>query len=671
LLDRDDMVSNTLNTFSSLTVQCARCHDHKFDPVTQADYYSLQAVFAALDRADRAYDSDPEIARRRVDLATQRTEKNRAIDTILAIARTNAGESLVALDRRLNSLEAARKGRSARSPAFGYHSRISDNPDSARWVQLDLGKSVAIGRVVLHACDDDFNAIGPGFGFPARFKVEVSDDPRFETGVILIVDRTHEDFANPRLSPVGFLAKDCQARFVRVTATRLTLRQNDYNFALAEVEVLGTKGENLARSSKVTSLDTIEAPPRWRQTNLVDGDYPADDSEGLAELKACREAMIRESLDQPARLALDDATRSLVEVESQLASLPPPSKVYAGTVHHGSGAFRGTGSEGGKPRRIHVLARGDVRSPRQEVGPGTVPIFEGVSARFELASNAPEGERRAALARWLTDRRNPLTWRSIVNRVWQYHFGRGLVDSPNDFGRMGQLPSNPELLDWLASDFRDGGQSLKRLHRLIVTSAVYRQVSSLDESKARIDGDNVFLWRMNRKRLEAEAIRDSVLLVAGKLDLTMGGPGFRDFVVEHPEHSPHYEYKLFDVGDSKAFRRSVYRFIVRSQPQPFLTALDCADPSMSVEKRNESTTALQALALLNDRLIVAMAEQFSSRLEREAGDLPSRIDRGFLLAFGRRPAPSEREALTGHASKFGLSNACRVIFNLNEFVFVD
>ncbi len=140
---------------------------------------------------------------------------------------------------------------------------------------------------------------------------------------------------------------------------------------------------------------------------------------------------------------------------------------------------------------------------------------------------------------------------------------------------------------------------------------------------------------MNRRRLEAEAVRDSVLMVAGKLDRAMGGPGFRDFVVEHPEHSPHYEYSRFDPDDPTAYRRSVYRFIVRSQPQPFLTALDCADPSMSVDKRNESTTALQALALLNDRLMVAMAGHFAERLEVEAGDLPGRIDRG--LPPGPRP----------------------------------
>jgi mono/diheme cytochrome c family protein len=671
LLDRDDMVSNTLNTFASLTVQCARCHDHKFDPVSQEDYYSLQAVFAALDRADRPYDVDPAVSAKRSDLMAKRAGLVDERDRILAFAKGRAGEPLAELDRIIVEAEAAVRSRPSRSPAFGYHSGLSDSPDSTRWVQVDVGRPVAIARVVLHACDDDFNNIGPGFGFPSRFKVEASDDPTFRSGVLVVADRTDEDLANPRLKPVTFEPSNLRARHLRVTATRLAPRQNDYNFALAEVEAFDQAGVNVARGGQVSALDTIEDAPRWGRSNLVDGQFPVGDPNDLAELQARREALIRDALAEVDRQALDRASRSLVEVDRQVSALPPQRRVYAGTIHHGSGAFRGTGPDGGKPRVIRVLRRGEVRDPRQVVEAGTVAIIPDVTARFDLSPDAPEGERRAALARWLVDPRNPLTWRSIVNRAWQYHFGRGLVDSSNDFGRMGRTPSNPALLDWLAVEFRDGGQSLKALHRLIVTSAVYRQSSSVDPTRATLDGDNVSLWRMNRRRLEAEAIRDSVLMVAGRLDRTAGGPGFRDFAVEHPEHSPHYEYKLFDPADPSAYRRSVYRFIVRSQPQPFLTALDCADPSMSVDKRNESTTALQALALLNDRLMVAMAGQFAGRLEREAADLPGRIDRAFLLTLARPPTSAEREALVAHAAKFGLPNTCRVIFNLNEFVFVD
>jgi hypothetical protein len=280
---------------------------------------------------------------------------------------------------------------------------------------------------------------------------------------------------------------------------------------------------------------------------------------------------------------------------------------------------------------------------------------------------------RAALARWITDEQNPLTWRSIVNRVWQYHFGRGLVDTPNDFGRMGQLPTHPELLDWLAVWFRDEAHgSLKALHRLIVTSATYRQRSDIENRNfAQIDGDNRLLWRMNRRKLEAEAIRDSVLAVSGQLDLTMGGPGFRDFVIEKPEHSPHYEYALHNPDDPKSHRRSIYRFIVRSQPQPFMTVLDCADPSMSVDKRNETITPLQALAQMNNQLIVAMTKHFAARADAAGPDLPAKVTAAFRLALARSPPPAERDALVAHTERYGLPNVCRLILNLNEFAFVD
>jgi hypothetical protein len=345
--------------------------------------------------------------------------------------------------------------------------------------------------------------------------------------------------------------------------------------------------------------------------------------------------------------------------------------LYAGTVHHGSGTFTGTGPDGGRPRPIYILSRGNVQKPGREVGPGALGLFPDLPARFNLTRDQAEGERRAALARWLTDRKNPLTWRSIVNRVWLYHFGRGIVDSPNDFGRMGQLPTHPELLDWLAALLRDGGQSLKQLHRLLVTSATYRQSSAVDPKAAVVDANNLYYGRMNRRRLEAEAIRDSILWASGTLDDRMYGPSFQDFVIEKPEHSPHYEYHLHDPEDPKAHRRSIYRFLVRSQQQPFMATMDCADPSMLVDKRNQTITPLQALALLNDQLTVVMAKHFAARTARSGDDLQTQVRTAFRLALGRSPTANEQRELADYARRYGLANTCRVILNLNEFVFVD
>jgi hypothetical protein len=304
------------------------------------------------------------------------------------------------------------------------------------------------------------------------------------------------------------------------------------------------------------------------------------------------------------------------------------------------------------------------------MSPGALSCLPGLPAEFALSDPNDEGSRRAALAKWLTDPKNALLRRSIVNRVWQHHFGRGLVDTPNDFGRMGSLPTHPELLDWLADRFQSEGESLKQLHRLIVTSAVYRQASQGDPAAEKIDAGNRFLWRMNRTRLDAESVRDAVLAVSGKLDLTMGGPSVQQFFFKD-DHSPVYDYERFDVDDPKSNRRCVYRFIVRSVPDPFMECLDCADPSILTPKRNTTLTAIQALAMLNNQFVVKQAEHFAERVRQPSNEPAQQITAAYQLAFGRDPRPDELELLIAYTAKHGLQNTCRLILNSNEFLFVD
>jgi len=737
-LDRDDMVANTMQTFNSLTVGCAQCHDHKFDPIPQRDYYRLHAVFAALDRADKKYFTDAKLTQRFAELEHKQrtlTAQRTALETKLKAA---AGKELETLDQQI---EAASKAKGGLRPEYGYHSAISPTQDAAKWVQVDLGRSVVIDRVVLRPCYDDFNKIGAGFGFPVRFKVEASEDARAWSAVaspspprkggegrgeevrpatskgsplpsplparasqgegararpIVIADKTSADIANPGTTPQTFKSTGATARFIRIAATKLAPRQNDFIFALAELQVFDSTGSNVALKAAVTALDSIEAPPRWRKTNLTDDIAPVADNSGeLAQLRAKRDALLAKATDDKTRAELAALAKDLAQVAAELKIFPKPDVVYAGTVHYGSGAFAGTGPGGGKPRVIQVLHRGDVKQPKDEVAPGAPSYLTGLPGEFVLPAGHSEGERRAALAKWLSSPDNPLTWRSIVNRVWQYHFGRGLVETPNDFGRMGALPTHPELLDWLAVEFRDSGGSLKRLHKLIVTSATYRQASvaadvrrlhlpqtpdarpqtqlgqSLLTSAATLDSENRLLWRQNRRKLDAEAVRDATLFVAGKLDPKMGGPAFQDFIIEKPEHSPHYQYHLHDPEDPKSHRRSVYRFLVRSQTQPFMTTLDCADPSMQVGRRNESVSALQALALLNNGLMVTMSKHFAAKLDAGGGDVNAKVDRAFREALARPPSPEEKANLAAYAQQHGLANACRVLFNLNEFAFVD
>jgi mono/diheme cytochrome c family protein len=670
-LDRDDFVSNTVGTFMGLTVHCAQCHNHKFDPISQEDYYRLQAVFAAIDRTDRQYDADPKLAARRAELEAKKEAAAGKVKAISEAAREKAGPELAALEKQI-AAASAKVG--PKPPEFGYHSALAAKQDNAKWVQVDLGASVKLDHVVLRPCHDEFNNIGAGFGFPVRFKVEVSDDSDFKIDVVVIADQTANDFPNPGLTPFTAKAEGKSARYVRVTATRLAPRlANDFILALAELEAIDADGKNLAAGKAVTALDSIEAPVRWRKSNLTDGLYPPaskPSKDELAKLVERRDSLRKAALGEKGLADLRAASGEVAAADIEIRKLPAPRSAYIGTVHTGGGTFVGTGANGGRPRPIHILSRGDVTKPLKEVGPGAIAAIPGINGRFELPPNHTEGDRRAALAKWLTDANNPLTWRVMANRVWQYHFGRGIVDTPNDFGKMGQLPTHPELLDYLAAELRDH-QSLKKLHKLIVTSATYRQVSTSNDASAKVDVDNRYLWRQNRRKLEAEAVRDSILSVAGKLDLTMGGPSFQDFVIEKPEHSPHYQYHLHDPEDAKSHRRAVYRFVVRSKQQPFMAALDCADPSLAVEKRNQTLTPQQALALLNNKLAVAMAKHFAARVEKLGTTDAERVTAAVRLALGRDPTAAERDALTTYAKEHGLANACRVILNLNEFVFVD
>ena len=684
-LDRDDMVANTLNSFCALTVQCAQCHDHKRDPVSMEDYYSLQAVFAALDRADRPFDPDPSAAAKRGRLAASRAELEKKLQANQQAVEAMKSPELIALEKQIAELGKSTGERKGRSDRYGYHSQVAKKQETEKWVQIDLGKRVVIEQLVLAASDEYGFA---DFGFPHRFKIEASNRADFSAAAT-IADFSGEDYPRPGADLLLFEPSGVHARYVRVTASKLWNRRHhgralskDWIFALGEMAVFSA-GE-MVGVKQVTSLDSIEALPRWGRADLIDGVYgthpiPADQvldsarrsaterEEKLAALEERRRALGEADVD-PRLVEEGQSLRQQLEaVKSELAALPKPQMVYAGTVHSGSGTFKGRGHVGGKPRTITVLKRGDVRKPGPEIGPGTVDLIPGFAPRFDLPQDHAEGARRVALADWLVHRDNPLTWRTIVNRVWLYHFGRGIVDSPNDFGRMGQLPSHPELLDWLAVEFRDGGQSTKDLHRLIVHSATYRQVSQHDPEAARIDGSNQFLWRMNRRKLEAEALRDTVLRLSGKLDLKMYGPGYFDFVLEKTAHSPHYQYHKHDPDDPKSHRRSIYRFLVRSQPAPFMDTLDCADPSLSVDKRNETLTALQALALLNNKFVVRMSEHFAATLQGE----PDPVARALELALSRPAREGELAALRAYADQHGLAATCRVIFNLNEFAFVD
>ncbi|HEV8715364.1 MAG TPA: DUF1553 domain-containing protein [Candidatus Binatia bacterium] len=694
-LDRDDMVMTAMSTFVSSTVHCARCHNHKFDPIPQKEYYRLQAVFAGVDRADRPYDLDPTTHVLRQSLLRERAaleEKRIKLDEIAARLDT---PELRQLDERLHKLQQdlGREKQAPQSPSnsLGYQSQVSSPYVKSKWVQVDFGKSLPLDQVYLVPVQ---HAEVSGFGFPTRFRVDLSNDPLFGSCHTL-ADHSTTALPNPGAAPFAIQNAGHSGRYLRVTAFDSADKESSYWF-FALAEVLAFSGEkNVAAGSKVTSLDSVENRPQWGRANLVDGysstlklmsvdgdPVPSADIMNALQASSRRwelelslkhaEAERRDlaaSLIEPAlRSELD---KKLAEINRRLADLPPSQMVYAGASD-----FATTGNfhpSKGVARPVHILKRGEITAPGEPVSPGALSMIPGLEAGFHLEDPDREGSRRAALARWITSSRNALTWRSIVNRVWHYHFGRGLVNTPNDFGRMGGVPSHPELLDWLAAWFLDNGGSFKKLHRLILTSSVYLQSSQGNPAYANLDAENQFLWRMNRRQLDAEAVRDSVLQVTGKLDLTMGGPPVKQFFYEDPNPgvTPIIDYGRFDVDSPDSFRRSIYRYVFRTVTDPFMDSLDCPDASQLAPVRNTSVTALQALTLWNDRLIVRQAEHFAERLGKIGPDLGAQIEAACELAWGRPPSRTEAKALLGYASRHGMANTCRVLFNGNEFIFVN
>jgi hypothetical protein len=323
-----------------------------------------------------------------------------------------------------------------------------------------------------------------------------------------------------------------------------------------------------------------------------------------------------------------------------------------------------------KAEVIQVLNRGDVRQPMETVRPGGLSALATLNPDFGLPANAPDQERRRKLAEWITDARNPLFARVMVNRVWHYHFGRGLVETPSDFGVNGGRPSHPQLLDWMAAEFMARDYSLKAIHRLIVHSNTYRQSSATRPDGLSHDADNRWLWRHSPARLDAESLRDALLLVAGKLDYTIGGPGFKDVDVVYYNGTTYYT--PLETVDPGTCRRTVYRFSPRGNRSALLDTFDCPDPATAAPRRSSTATPLQALALWNSALVLRMSEELAKRVKAEAGEKAStQIERSYQLVYGRAPTEQEEALCLPFVQENGLAALARVLVNGNEFVLVQ
>ena len=626
-----DMVGTTGSAFLGLTVGCARCHDHKFDPVPQTDYYRLKAVFAGVQHGDRLWQS----------AGATTTDP------------TGVREGVAKLDAALATLDppADPLAKSARrlpvNPRMNVERFAPVTTRAVRFVILTTNNR--------EPCLDELEVFTAGANprnVAAGVKPRSSGDWPGAPDIHRLEFLTDGKYGNAR----SWISSEIGLGWIVVEFPQE---------ATIDRVVWGRdrEGKYLDRLPLQYRVE-VRAGDQWLLVASSDDRLP------FGSPAIVPPALAPADRDAWERLSVQQAV-----LRQKLADLERRPMVYAGRFTAPEPTFR--------------LHRGDATQNREPVGPG---VLTRLGPPRAIPADATDPRRRRALAEWIVHPDNPLTARVIVNRLWQHHFGTGLVDTPSDFGRNGGRPSHPELLDWLASElvnptilasrerkrpeegtppvaYAPGSPwSLKHLHRLIVTSATYRQSSAATPIGTTKDAQTRLLWRYPPRRLEAEAIRDSILLVSGKLNLQMGGLGFSLFEPNANYVRVHTPRKEFGPAE---FRRMVYMHKTRMQLDDTFGPFDCPDAGQIAPKRNASTTPLQSLNLLNSTFMLRQADYFAARVEAETSAPLAQVRRVFRLAFQREPSAAESNAAMELVEKHGLAALCRAVLNANEFLYLD
>lgn len=617
-----DMVNTTGTAVMGLTLGCARCHNHKFDPIPQKDYYAIQAVFAGVLHGERPL-REKRSAEREAEIALVRRE-------------------LAAKTGRLNAMRAKAQGLAATKQQMGAGSGDVRAAVTAR-LNEDLFEGVetaAVRFTILRSsggapCLDELevfttegrnvalvseggkaSASGTIAGY-AIHRVEHLNDGKYGNARSWIAD-----------APTGWVRVDFSKpeRINRVVWSRA--RDGGFGDRVPleyTVEVLGSGG-------------------MWKRVSNHVGRAPFEGEKGgaLAKGDSALANLPREERDEANGLKkeIETLTTRLAEVEEN-------ARV---------GRFTPA------PARTHRLYRGEPGQPREEVAPSGLSVL----GAPVLGMDEPDSQRRLKFSEWITSKDNPLTARVMVNRIWHYVFGTGIVDTPSDLGANGGRPTHPELLDWLADEFVRSGWSVKHVLRLVLNTEVFRQDSGPVEEALAKDADGRYLWRFTPRRLEAEAIRDSILAASGSLDLTMGGPGFPllDVVLENVRH-----YFPKESFSEKEFRRMVYMFRVRAAQDSVFGAFDCPDGGSVMARRSRSNTPLQALNLFNSNFVMQQAELLAERL-RKIPLADDQVRSAFVRFYAREPDSFELDASLRMLKKEGLVALSRALFNTSEFLFV-
>jgi len=672
-LDRDDMITQTMASIVSTTANCARCHTHKFDPITQEDYYSLQAVFAGVGKGDIEFDTSAETMKIREEMANLlAAAEKRDTKFLLQDKYTEIVRNWVA-HRQKNPVEwkpmnpetflasGGAKLTKQKDLSIFADGPTADQENYTVTAPVGLARLTAVRLDVLK--DERLPEGGPGRSGNGNLHLAEVDLQWFpagsDTSVPLKISRASADFDQDAWTSAQAIDGDL------MTGWAIYPKVNESHHIVFELAqpVDSTSGGKLAVTLKQLH------PPKHHIGRFRLSVTEAEEGAGQTLPKEAGEALKKPEAQrtQPESTAIAAAALETY-AKKQLGSLPAKVAVF-GVSSSWSRAVKLSAPE--EPKVVHLLRRGDIDKPAQEVGPGALSMINFLPGRFELPDPKQESARRAALADWLTHHDNPLTWRSIVNRVWHYHFGRGLCDTPNDFGRMGSEPTHPELLDWLAVWFRDEAKgSLKELHRLILTSETWQQSSRVTANSK--DSDNRLLGRMSRQRMDAEVLRDSVLRIAGRLDLKMGGPGIEQFKTSKgPQATPTLDYLDYDWNSPGSGRRSIYRVVWRGIPDPFMETMDFPDLGLLAPKRGFSVSALQSLAMFNNDFILHASAWLAGRVESEGHGLEAQVDRAVRLAWLRSPTANEQVGFTAYAQEHGLPAFCRVLLNSNEFLFIE
>ena len=671
----EDLVGTVGQTFLGVTVNCARCHDHKFDPIRQNEYYGIASALSGVRHGERdlsSFDFKAAAVRSRIAklrsrvLSIEKPVRERILagreKSVAAppepVAAWNFENGLVDLKGELTlTLEGGAKltseglkfdGKNAIATTTPLKRGLSSKTIEA-WVQLDNLSQRGGGVMTIQARDGAaFESIVFGEQEPGRWMAGSEGFRRYKSvsGPVerdakerpVHIATTYEADGTTRLYRDGLPYGE---PYKSATPPRFAAGEAVILFGQRHTPAGGNRG--LAGTLMRARLYDRALEPREIAASAASFRDYIPSSEIVAALAV-------EQREERARI--------LNEIEQLRNSVAGNPRVYAVAPR--------------EPGATRIEIRGNPNQPGAFVNPGGLAAIVAPDFDFGLPPDAPDALRRQRLAAWISSPRNPLFARVIVNRLWQAHFGTGFVETASDLGFSGGTPAHPELLDWLACEISRQGFSQKAMHRLILNSAAFRQGARVNPAASSHDAGNRLVWQRQPVRLQAEMVRDAMLSVSGVLEARLGGPSYFDHSIHRAPGTAAILYESIDPRAPGTNRRTLYRAWLRGGRSQLLDAFDCPDPSSAAPRRAVTTTPLQALSMMNNALVLHLADRFAKRLVAEAGSRAGQqVDRAYRLALGRWPEPDEKAAAVRVVERAGLSTLARAIFNCNECLYFD